>query len=368
MNDIIKTATDKPGNTKRRRRGASDLERSDYIETLLFLNETWSLSVTKITKLTEGSAKCFAVESKTGKYFFKVYQEKFDLQTLSDEITICDFLTKKGFCVSVFIPSKKGRYIEEYKGRLCTLQHFIDGITYHKFGAPKNLLYDATRVLARLNTAMEELPVLLPLGFDDDWFSNWSRDAEIEKNHKLLARLNPNDENYDRIARDIESKCNLLDAFDATAFPFASLTSENSHGDYNVLQLIFASDRVKAVIDFTSCSKVPVCWELIRFYSLSSEECISGKMDTNDFVGYLKEYLKIRRISKFDLELMPYFYLFTLLRSAFGYNGYIDKKSAGLPTSPADLKTLDFAFWRTDACRWLFEHADLMSSEIKKAL
>ena len=125
---------------------------------------------------------------------------------------------------------------------------------------------------------------------------------KIENYNKLLARLNCDDEKYNRIAKDFEIKCKLLSLFNATAFPFTSLTFENTHGDYNVLQLIFSSDRVKAVIDFSSCAKIPICWELIRSYSLSSVECKYGIIDTNNFIDYIKEYLKMKKINKLDLE------------------------------------------------------------------
>lgn len=342
------------------------MDYSAYNEVVTFITETWGLFVNGITELTEASANCFIIESNTGKLFFKVYQEKYDYQTLSNEIAVCGFLTERGFCVSTFLRSKKGGYIEDFKGRLCTLQFFIEGITYPKYEVPKGLLYDAAKVLAKINTALEELPVQLPLGFDRKWFFDWSGDREIEKLNRLLTRLNCEDEYYNRITKDFETKCKILSSFNATVFPFASLTPENTHGDYNVLQLIFSSDRVKAVVDFSSCSRIPICWELIRSYSLSSAECKYGIIDTDNFVGYINEYRKIRVLSKSDLELMPYFYLFTLLRSSFGYKGYIEKKSSGHLVEKKDLKTLEFAFWRTEMCKWLFDHADTMSSVMKR--
>ena len=180
------------------------MEYYDYSEMLMFLTETWNISVINITELLEGSAKCFIIESKTGKHFFKVYQEKFDLETLSKEITICDFLTENGFFVSAFLQSKKSRYVEEFNGKLCTLQNYIDGITYHKFELPNDLLYDSARVLANINIAMEKLPIQLPLGFDNNWFFEWSADLEIEKYNKLLTRLNRDDEFFNKIAKDFE--------------------------------------------------------------------------------------------------------------------------------------------------------------------
>ena len=330
------------------------------------LLKLWGINTKKIIALTEGSAKCFIIEDGSDRYFFKIYQEKFNPQTVANEISVCNYLTKKGFFVSTFIPTNQGTYIEKMNGKLCTVQKYIDGTTFQKFEVPKVLLFDSARVLANINIALEELPVQLPLGFDQQWLSEWSKEPAINKYHNLLAQLNAGDENYNKIAMDFKNKCEIISAFNPAAFPFSSLTVENTHGDYNVLQLIFSEDRVKAVIDFSSCARLPICWELIRSYSLSSAECRNGRIDIDNFVGYVREYMKIKKLKKEDLELMPYFYLFSLIRSSFGYKGYIEKKRNGLLVDQKDTKTLEFAFWRTAMAKWLFEHEDVLYSELKK--
>lgn len=334
-------------------------------EILIFLAKTWDLKANKIIELLEGSAKCFIIDDKTDRYFFKVYQEKFNPQTVANEISVCNYLTDKGFFVSTFIPTNQGTYIEKMNGKLCTLQKYIDGITFPKFEVPKVLLFDSARFLANINIALEGLPIQLPLGFDQQWLSEWSKEATINKYHNLLAQLNAGDENYNKIAVDFKNKCEIISAFNPDVFPFSSLTVENTHGDYNVLQLIFSEDKVKAVIDFSSCARLPICWELIRSYSLSSAECRNGRIDIDNFIDYTKEYMKIKKLKKVDLELMPYFYLFSLLRSSFGYKGYIEKKKNRLLVDEKDIGTLDFAFWRTNMAKWLFDNADCLSSKLK---
>lgn len=335
-------------------------------EILIFLTSTWGIEANKVIELSEGSAKCFVIYDKIDRYFFKVYQEKFNPQTVADEISVCSYLTNKGFFVSTFIPTNQGTYIEKMNGKLCTLQKYIDGITFSKFEVPKVLLFDSARVLANINIALEELPIQLPLGFDQKWITEWSKELAINKYHNLLAQLKNDDENYNKIAMDFKSKCEIISAFYPALFPFSSLTVENTHGDYNVLQLIFSEDRVKAVIDFSSCARLPICWELIRSYSLSSGECRNGRIDIDNFMDYIKEYMKIKTLKKEDLELMPYFYLFSLLRSSFGYKGYIEKKKNRLLVDERDTSTLEFAFWRTNMAKWLFDNGDSLSSKLKK--
>ena len=65
---------------------------------------------------------------------------------------------------------------------------------------------------------------------------------------------------------------------------------------------------------------------------------------------------------------MPYFYLFTLIRSSFGYKSYIEKRKNGTPIERKDQNALAFAAWRTAMCKWLFKHADFLSSRLKKII
>lgn len=333
-----------------------------------FIKSTWGIHPKKMAALIEGSARCFIIENESGRFFFKVYQDEFNEDTLRNEIYICDFLSKKGFSVSTFLKTNAGTFIERFCQHWCTLQNYIDGFTFQKFEVPRPLLLDSIRVLANIHIALAEFPLQLPTGFEQAWFLQWSKDSAIEKYHHLLALLESSDENYRKISIDFETKSNLIRAFDPTIYDFSSLTIENSHGDYNVLQLIFSSDKVKAVVDFSSCAKLPICWEIIRSYTLSSPECKEAIIDTDNFVHYVKEYLQIKKIEKTDLELMPYFYLFTLIRSSFGYKSYIEKRKNGTPIDRKDQNALAFAAWRTAMCKWLFKHADFLSSRLKKII
>lgn len=341
-------------------------ERQDVLSK--FIKDTWNVEPKGIVEISEGSAKCFVIEAENDKFFFKIYQEKFDRSTLENEILVCGYLIQKGFTVSCFIESINNKYIETFCDSLCTLQKYIEGDTVRKFEVSKARLMDSIRVLANLNTALEDLPVQLPIGFDQEWFLEWSADSVIKRYRNLLQKLDVNDEYYPRITEDFESKCGMIERFDPNSFDFSSLTVENTHGDYNVLQLIFERDKVKAVIDFASCARLPVSWEIIRSYTLSSPECRHGNMDVDGFVSYVREYMKVKKLCRSDLELMPYFYLYSLLRSTFGYKSYIEKRKNNIAVNEKDWNALEFAFWRTSMCKWLFDNADELSFKLKSML
>lgn len=346
-------------------KGYSEMaERHDLLSK--FIKDTWNIDPKGITEINEGSAKCFVIEAEKEKYFFKIYQGKFDRCTLENEIFVCSYLSKKGFAVSCFLESTNNSYIETFCDSLCTLQKYIVGTTVRKFEVSNEQLLDSVRVLAKLNVALSDLPIKLPIGFDQEWFTEWSAESVKKKYRDLLKKLDVTDEYYNRISEDFKIKHEMIEGFNPNLFDFSSLTVENSHGDYNVLQIIFEQDEVKAVIDFASCSKLPVCWEIIRSYTLSSQECRQGNIDIDNFISYVWEYVKIKKLSRSDLELMPYFYLFSLLRSTFGYRSYIEKKNKGISVNEKDMNALDFAFWRTSMCKWLFDHGDELSIKLRR--
>ena len=328
------------------------------------LHNTWGIAPRKVIQINEGSADCFVIETVSDKYFLKIYQEKFDRESLKNEVALCGFLLEKGFSVSHFLRSLNGMYVEIYDNRFCILQKYIYGITFHKFEVSKSELIDSVKVLAKLNIALEELPFQLPVGFTPEWYTEWSVDCEIEKYKKLLAKLDVNDIYYNRIAADFKAKSRLIERFNPTEFDFSHLTYANTHGDYNVLQLIFENSKVKSVIDFSSCARLPICWEIIRSYTLSSTECRYGIIDQDNFIAYVQAYMEIKRLTRNDLGLMPYFYLFTLLRSTFGYKTYIEKKNHSICVDSKDLATLEFAFWRTSMCNWLYQNAEHLSLQL----
>ena len=78
----------------------------------------------------------------------------------------------------------------------------------------------------------------------------------------------------------------------------------------------------------------------------SSGACKGGSpLDLEDFVAYVREYMKYANLTRRDLEAMPYVYLFQLARSCYGYKEYL------LTELENRDELLQFAFWRTEICR-----------------
>jgi hypothetical protein len=80
--------------------------------------------------------------------------------------------------------------------------------------------------------------------------------------------------------------------------------------------------------------------------------------DIEDFSLYVKEYLKYSPLTKRDLEAMPYIYLFQLAQSSYGYKEYLITKTENKEA------LLDFAFWRTNICREIYQKAKAISEAL----
>lgn len=140
----------------------------------------------------------------------------------------------------------------------------------------------------------------------------------------------------------------------------SKLTVMNIHGDYSVLQFIYKDGKINAIIDFVSACKMLVVWEIIRFYSYIDSKTKEGKIDIDNLVEYVRSFTWYVKLNKYDYKFMSYLYLVQLVASTFGYKQYIvDNSKTGL---------LDFAIFRTNLCRFLFENAEKISNTLIEEL
>lgn len=103
---------------------------------------------------------------------------------------------------------------------------------------------------------------------------------------------------------------------------------------------------------------MPIVWEIIRSYTYIDRDCKNGEMNLSTFANYVKEVMKFVDLIEFDLKYMPYIYLFQLVGSTFGYKQY------NSDYSKTDL--LEFAFFRTNLCNYLFDNSEVISKTLMK--
>ena len=138
------------------------------------------------------------------------------------------------------------------------------------------------------------------------------------------------------------------------------LTIKNTHGDFNVLQFIYKNDHINSVIDFVSACRMPIVWELIRSYSYIDKNVKNGIFNLDTFTDYIKEFNKYVKLNKYDLKYMSYIYLIQLLSSTYGYKEYINNNE--------NIELLEFAYFRTNICKYLFNNAEKISNRLLKSI
>lgn len=333
------------------------IERSifnDDNELRKWINDIYDLQIDKVEKTELGSANCYYLYSNNKERFFlKEFQEKITHENLEEEIKICRYLNENGIATSTFISNRDGEYISSYRDRYIHVQRYIEGKTYSMFELPDELMLKAAKTLGRINKVLSEYKIDR-YHFGEKWLREWSNEREIEKLKKILeekcAEIDTNSAVYKQICEDFEFKINVLKTMEGYSKRFLGTHLCTSHGDYSLLQILCEDKDIVAIIDFASACTLPPTWEIIRSYSYGAKECReNGEIDFNKFTKYLDSYLAEYEIPKADIVRMPSLYFFNLIRSSFGYKQYLKNKSDA---------NLDFAFWRTKMCRWLYENMD----------
>ena len=68
--------------------------------------------------------------------------------------------------------------------------------------------------------------------------------------------------------------------------------------------------------------------------------------------------MKYINLTEYDLKYMSYIYIFQLVSSTFGYKQYNDDYSKK--------SLLDFAFFRTNLCNYLYDNLENISKKLLK--
>lgn len=317
------------------------------------LKEYWNISVVKAEKLPLGSANCYCVSSKTERYFLKEFQSNFKPEDLQRETDLANYLVKHGIPTARFIPTMSSKMYIECQGHCICLEEYIEGQSFGYYDFPKEFLKKEAAMLGKIHRCLSEYD--LPVGMDENWVNSFSVSQTKENYDELLRELEKHraDRLYDKIKEELLYKKELAEYCEEIKKYYTGITYVSTHGDYQGCQLIFDNEDIKAVIDFSAAKKIPAVWELMRSYVQSSEYSRSeAKIDIEDFVEYVEEYMKYFALTETDLKAMPYVYLFQLARSRFGYIQCLTSDSEdreGL---------IKFAFWRTAICREVKDKAE----------
>lgn len=316
------------------------------------LNDYYEIKVNSIKRINKGSACVYNIDDK---YILKEFPSDRDVNTIEKEYKVITYLASKDLIVPEYILTKDNENHIIYKGKIIIIQKFIKGyILDNNTGNFEETMLSAKK-LGELSKALEDYQL-------DDSSYIFPRKEDLEEDigklKKLKDSINEDNPYKEKIKEDLEYKIIVCEKLKNLNFDnFKKVSIKVCHGDYSVQQLIFTKDDV-AIIDFETIKNMPIVWEIIRSYSYIDKDAKFGEFNLDTFVKYVKKIMEYIDLSKEDLIYMPYIYILQLIGSSFGYKQYNNDYSK------KDL--LDFAFFRTNLCKYLYENLDKVSKELLK--
>ena len=324
------------------------------------LAEEYGLHMTGIAHLPLGSAHCYRVRCEEGIYFFKEYPGEFSLDTVKKEAALVDYLCAKTFPAARFIRTKGRDFCLQVDGHVVAVQEFIEGRSFLN-DMPRRYMADCAKYLGLLHHILKDYP--MENSMDESWLNNATAENNERRFDDLLDALEEqkSDPHYEKIRDEVLFKKNMAKKIEDMRGYFEGITYTQSHGDYTACQLICDDEHVKAVIDFAAATKVPAVWEIMRSYVQSFGACRDGApFNTEELCDYVREYMKYADLSQQDLIALPYVYLVQLARSRYGYKEYVILKTENKDA------LLEFASWRTNVCREIYNNAEKISAALSE--
>lgn len=304
--------------------------------------EYYNIKVNNIGLVSGGSAEIYKVDN----YILKLYQKKYDKEKIEKEVKVINYLKDK-IKVPTYLKTIDDKYLVKVNDRYLIVQDFIEGTTKDKFAATKKEIKECgylhgLLVKNLLNYDAKEIE-------DENWYDF---DKNIEKLNEIIKLGNNK-----LIVSDLNKKIEMMNNFKDDLKDISKISHYTSHGDFSYLQFIYDKDKVNAIIDFIRVKKLPIVWEIIRSYSYMDKKCKNAKIDIDNLIIYVKEFMKSVPLNKYDLKYMPYVYMCQLFRSTYGYKEYYKKDNNNI---------LEFAHFRTELCEYLFNNCKEISRRLQE--
>lgn len=313
-------------------------------------------SIFNIIQMKNGVASsCYHVLTNKGEFVLKNIEKNF-MNYSYNEFNIHGILESENIPVSKFYPTRNGELILNHNDKTYHLQSFIKGEVYKPNTSPQWLLDESAIMLGKIQKAMEIIPKL-PTGIGEEYFNNMSSEkSELSYLETLKIAEEKNDTT---IVVDIQYRISLIKIIKKIDIEMNKLTCKNTHGDYSINQIICGKNNINAIIDFTSACVHPICWEVVRSYSLADSECVDGNINIEILKKYIGNFLQYGELNSYDLKAMPYLYFYQLLFPNY-YSQYY------LSNHPNKQLLLDNAHFSTKLCKWFEFNVEELSNELIK--
>lgn len=325
------------------------------------ISERYGYQVKNVEVINRGTANIYKIYTDKDILILKEFQSKYKEDDVSREVDVIEYLKlNSNVPVPEILKCKNNEKYFTYNGKVIVVQRFIEGLVCNKNENDLSTLIKSAECLGKIIMGLKEYNTDKKIDIFD-WYSK----EEFEKANKRydeIIKYLPNTNLGSDIKEEIILKKNIMEKIKNTinVEELGEISNMVSHGDFSCLQCIFDENyNVRSVLDFIKVKKLPIIWEIFRSYSYADKEMINGKIHIDNLVKYVEEILKYVKLNAFDLKYLPYIYLIQLARSSYGYDEYIN--------GGADKeKLLEFARYRTQICRNLYNQMDDILRELKK--
>lgn len=313
----------------------------------------YNIDVSDVNRINRGSANIYNLDNK---YILKEFSSDREISSIEKEYNIIKHLDKKGLRVPTYVETKEGKCYIVYEERIIILQVYLEGYAMENNTGDYSKTIESATILGKLSLALEDYDLESTY---DDWPSREELKKGMEKLNDLISKIKEDNPYKDKIISDLNRRIEVSkELLDFNFEDLKKVTLKLCHGDYSVQQLIYNDNKETAVIDFETVRTMPIVWEIIRSYSYIDKECKNGEFNLNTFIDYVKEVMKYIELTEYDLKYMPYIYIFQLVSSTFGYKQYNSDYSK--------IELLNFAFFRTSLCNYLYDNMNVISNELLK--
>jgi hypothetical protein len=314
-------------------------------------------TILNIVKIKNGVGSiCYHVLTDKGELIL-INIEDNGMNNPHNEYKIHEILESENIPVSKFYSTNNGEYVLYHNENIYHLQSFIKGEIYKPNTSTQWPMDESALMLGKIQKVMEKIPQL-PKGMGEGYFKCLSPEKSILSYLETLKIAET--KNDKKIKEDIEYRISLLKAIDKIDIQVDRLTCKNTHGDYSTNQIICGQSSINAIIDFTSACVNPICWEVIRSYSIADSKCVDGNINIENLKGYVEKFLTYGQINSYDLKVMAYLYFYQLLFPNYYKQYYLSNNSN-------KQLLLNNANFSTKLCKWFDLNINSLSDELVRA-
>lgn len=274
------------------------------------LLQEYNLDIENVHPMTTGvGGYTFLVEALQGKFIYKIADAN-EMNHPEAEPEICNYLFEKGIEVSAFLKNTSGNFVTRYSdNRVSHLQKYVEGNVFLMNEAPEWFMKKTPVLLGRIHNELRGYKEL-PEGIGKAFFQYMNPDnAKQSYMHSYeIAKQRGETE----ILEDIEFRMSIVPQMTDWQFDLGKLTCCNTHGDYNINQIICGENEVNAVIDWTSACRHPVIWEITRSFYYADSGCVNGELNEAKFRDYVEGYCSVASLTQYDKDNLLRLYYYQL--------------------------------------------------------